>query len=89
MSLTKETIIDQISVDEHGSLMIREATKILDNGKEVSRTYHRLSISPGGDLTGQPTNVVAIANTVWTSEVLAKYQAMQAAIASERSTQGA
>jgi hypothetical protein len=89
MSLTKETIIDQISIDEYGSLMIREATKILDDGEEVSRTYHRSSIRPGGDLTGQPSSVVAIANTAWTPEVLAKYQALQTSIAAARTSQGA
>jgi hypothetical protein len=29
-------------------------------------------------LTGQPAQVVAIANTVWTAEVIAAYQAMLA-----------
>jgi len=32
--------------------------------------------TPGQDLTGQPAQVTAIANTVWTDEVVTKYQEM-------------
>jgi hypothetical protein len=45
---------------------------------ELTKTYHRTSLTPGQDLTGQPAQVVAIANTVWTAEVIAAYQAMLA-----------
>jgi hypothetical protein len=75
MSLTKTTVIDQITIQENGTILYREATKIIEDGKELTKTYHRSSLTPGQDLTGQPANVVAIANTVWTAEVIAAYQA--------------
>ena len=78
MSLTKQAVIDQITVTENGTVLYREATRIMENGNEISKTYHRSSLIPAQDLTGVPTNVVAICNTVWTAEVIAAYQAAQA-----------
>ena len=78
MSLTKTTSIDQITVTENGIILYREATKILENDVEISKTYHRSSLTPAQDLTGVPANVVAICNVAWTPEVIAAYQAAQA-----------
>ena len=77
MSLTKQAVIDQITVTENGVIFYREATKIMEDGKELSKTYHRSSLYPAQDLTGVPANVVAICNTVWTEAVIAAYQAAQ------------
>jgi hypothetical protein len=76
MAITKETTVDQITVCENGIILYREATKIIEDGKELTKTYHRTSLTPGQDLTGQPAQVTAIANTVWTDEVVTKYQEM-------------
>jgi hypothetical protein len=76
MAITKQTVVDQITVNENGIILYREATKIIEDGKELTKTYHRTSLRPGQDLTGQPAQVTAIANTVWTEEVIAAYQAM-------------
>jgi DNA-binding transcriptional LysR family regulator len=75
MSLTKTTTVDQITVTENGIVLYREATRIMEDGNEISKTYHRNSLTPGQDLTGQPTNVVAVATVAWTPEVIAAYQA--------------
>jgi hypothetical protein len=77
MSLTKTTVIDQITVTENGIILYREATRIMEDGNQISQTYHRSSLTPAQDLTGVPANVVAICNTVWTAEVIADYQAAQ------------
>ena len=79
MSLTKTTTVDQITVQENGSILYREATRIMEDGNQISQTYHRSSLTPAQDLTGVPANVVAICNTVWTAEVIAAYQAQVAA----------
>ncbi len=75
MSLTKTTNIDQITVTENGTVLYREATRIMEDGNQISQTYHRSSLTPGQDLTGVPANVVAICNAAWTAEVIAAYQA--------------
>jgi DNA-binding transcriptional LysR family regulator len=77
MSLTKQVVIDQITVTENGIVLYREATRIMEDGNQISQTYHRSSLTPAQDLTGVPANVVAICNTVWTAECIAAYQAAQ------------
>jgi DNA-binding transcriptional LysR family regulator len=79
MSLTKETVVDQITVTENGIVLYREATRIMEDGKQLSQSFHRTSLTPAQDLTGVPSNVVAICNTAWTAAVIAAYQAQVAA----------
>jgi hypothetical protein len=79
MALTKETAIDQITVTENGTVLVRETTTIKEDGVELSKQYHRTSFAPEADISGQPANVVAICNIAWTSEIIAAYQAQQAA----------
>ena len=78
MSLTKQTVVDQITVTENGIVLYREATRIMEDGQQLSQTYHRTSLTPGQDLTGVPANVVAICNAAWTEAVVSAYQAAQA-----------
>ena len=79
MALTKKTVVDQITVTENGIVLYREATRIMEDGNQISQTYHRTSLTPAQDLTGQPANVVAICNAAWTDEVIAAYVAQQEA----------
>ena len=78
MSLTKQTVVDQITVTENGIILYREATRIMEDGNQLSQTYNRSTLTPAQDLTGIPANVVAICNAAWTAEVVAAYQAAQA-----------
>ena len=84
MAITKTTIHDQITVTENGTVLYREATRIMEDGNQISQTFHRTSLVPGQDLTGIPANVVAICNVAWTAEVIAAYQAAQEAAQSQR-----
>ena len=74
-TFTETKIIDQITVTENGIILYREATRIMEDGNELSKAYHRSSLQPGQDLTGVPANVVAICNVAWTAEVIAAYRA--------------
>lgn len=80
MSLSEIKVIDQITITENGSIFYREATRILKDGEQIAQTFHRNSLIPGQDLEGQPANVVAICNVVWTTEVIAAIQEQQASI---------
>ena len=80
MSLTKNTVIDQITVTENGIILYREATRIMEDGNQLSQTYHRSSLTPGQDLTDVPANVAAICNVAWTADIIAAYQAQQTAL---------
>jgi hypothetical protein len=74
MSIEKTTSVDQITVTENGAIMVREAIRIIENGVELSKTYHRLMLVPGNDISGLPANVQAVCNAAWTPEVVAAHQ---------------
>jgi len=75
MALTKTVSVDQITVEKNGIVTFREATSVLENDVELSKTYHRTPVYPGQDLTGKPDNVVAICNVAWTPEIIADFKA--------------
>jgi len=53
MALTKTTTVDQITVTENGIVLYREATRIMEDGNQISQTYHRTSLTPGQSLQEQ------------------------------------
>lgn len=75
MTLMKTQSVDQITVTEDGTVIYRQVTRILEDGNQISQTYHRTTLFPGQDLTGVPTNVQAIATAAWTPEVITTYEA--------------
>ena len=79
MALTKETVVDQITVTENGIVLVREATRIMEDGNEISKQYHRTSFAPSDDVSSQPQNVQDICNVAWTQEIISAYQAQQEA----------
>jgi hypothetical protein len=76
MSLEKIIVVDQIEVVESGCVQIRTATKILEDGKEINRTFHRHVVAPGDDYSGENDRVKAICAAVHTPEIVAAYQVM-------------
>jgi len=78
MTITKQIVVDQTTVTENGIVLYREATRIIEDGVQLTQTYHRSSLTPSQDLTGVPANVVAICNAAWTAEVVAAFNANKA-----------
>ena len=76
MALTEKTIVDKVELVENNSIQIRTATIIEKDGTEIARTFHRHVVAPGEDVTNEDTRVQAIANAIWTEEVIAAYQAL-------------
>lgn len=74
MALTERSTIDRIEVLENGVIQVRRADIVERDGVEIAKSYHRWTLSPGQDLTGQEQRVVDIANAAWTPEVVAAYQ---------------
>jgi hypothetical protein len=79
MALTETTKVDQLEVIENGTIQIRTATIIQRDGTEISRTFHRHMVTPGSEVTNEDAKVQAVANAIWTAEVIAAYQAQLAA----------
>lgn len=79
MALEKITEIGEMNVGANSVISVRTDTVIQDDGVEVSRSFHRHVIAPTDDISGEDARVAAVANAVWTDEVVAAYQAAQAA----------
>ena len=79
MALTKEIVADKVEVLEDGHIQVRTVTRILEDGVELSSSFHRNTLNPGYDLTDQDPKVVAIATATWTPEVISAYEAKMAA----------
>ena len=85
MAITKETVVDKIEVLEMGQVQVRTATKIMEDGNELNRSFHRHDLEPSikngdtwedTDISGEDAKVQAICNATWTDEVKTAYQEM-------------
>ena len=56
---------------------IRTCTRIIEDGKQISGTFHRHVVAPGDDYSAEDAKVQAICAAVHTPEVIAAYQAAQ------------
>lgn len=83
MALEETTIAgERVEVLADGSLQVRDAIVILRDGMRdpiMPPRYHRYVLQPGEGLTGKPERVAAIANAVWTEEVVQAWAAAQSA----------
>jgi len=79
MAFTERTEHKIEIIPPYNILQCRRADIVLKDGKEVGRTYHRHIKLPGDDMTGECAEMQAVANALWTDEVVADYQAMIAA----------
>ena len=91
MALTKEIVIDKIEVLEKGQVQVRTATRVLEDGTELSSSFRRHVIDPqvrtgyvkdgsagtwaATDITGEDARVAAICTASWTADVIAAYRA--------------
>ena len=78
MSLQKQTIIDQaqtIKVADHYCIQIRERNQILEDGQEISASFHRYVLQPDHDVsTIKDETVLAQFNAVMTDDIKSNYQ---------------
>ena len=78
MALTESTEYDKIEiVTPYKHVQVRKATVIKKDGVELTRSFERYTLNPDSDMTGQPNEVAAICNAVWTEEVKAAWKAHQ------------
>ena len=91
MALSKVTVVDKIEVLEKGNVQVRTATRVLEDGVELSSSFHRHVVVPqvrsgyekdvsagtwaATDVTGEDARVAAICTASWTAEVIAAYKA--------------
>jgi urease accessory protein UreE len=75
MALIEKQIVDKIELVQTNHIQVRTANIIEKDGTEIARTLHRHVLSPGDSIVNEDPKVQAIANAVWTEEVIAAYQA--------------
>ena len=90
MALSKTTENDKIEVVSKWSIQVRTATIVKEDGKELSRSFHRKILKPGTlkggtgsdkddlvptDISGEDADVQAICNAAWTSQVKTDFTA--------------
>tara|TARA_B100001094_G_scaffold11918_1_gene10587 strand:- start:143 stop:388 length:246 start_codon:yes stop_codon:yes gene_type:complete len=75
MAITKETIQDKISVvGDFKHIEVRTATVIKEDGKEISRSYHRHVVAPDDNSTNESADVKAMVAQFHTDAVKAAYK---------------
>ena len=85
MAITKTLENDKIEIVRKWNIQVRTATVIKEDGKDLTRSFHRHVLQPGTldasdnlvdtDISGEDADVQAIANAAWTTQVKADYKA--------------
>ena len=75
--LTKTSVVDLCEVVENGTVQVRTATRIMEDGKVLSQSFHRHCVTPGQDYSQEDAKVQALCAAVHTTECIAAYQAAQ------------
>jgi len=55
--LEKVVSVDLIEIVENGVVQVRTKTAILEDGKQISGTFHRHVVAPGDDYSGEDARV--------------------------------
>ena len=80
MAIEKTIEQDKIEVvGQYKAIQVREASVIKEDGKELTRSFHRYVLHPDSDISGETDEVKAICNAVWTDAIKAEWTEFQAA----------
>lgn len=79
MSIEKIVAVDRIEVVANGLIQVRTKTSIIEDGKQISASFHRHVVAPGDDYSGEEARVQAICTATHTHEVIEAYKAAIAA----------
>lgn len=71
----KVTTVDRIEVVDSTFVQVRTKTAILENGTQLSATYHRRAIAPGEDYSGENDQVQKVCKVAHTPDVISAYKA--------------
>jgi hypothetical protein len=78
--LEKQITIDLVEIVANATVQVRTKTAIVEDGKELSYSYHRHSIVPGANYSAEDAKVQAICAAVHTPEVITAYEAAVEAV---------
>ena len=69
--------IETINVGDWSVIQVRTKTAIIEDGNELSASFHRHVLSPTDDLSNESAEVTAIANAVFTQDMKDAYTSAQ------------
>ena len=81
-TFTEVVYISQFDIQPNGCISVRKTTDVLKDGVVISSTYWRTVLQPSATVDTEVLNEPYYANlaqTAWTPEVIAAYQAQVAA----------
>ena len=79
MALSESIEYDKIEiVGPYKAVQVRKATVIKKDGKELTRSFERYVLNSDQDITGEPSEVQAVCNAVWTDAVKESWKTYQA-----------
>jgi hypothetical protein len=78
MALEKQIVVDRIEVVGLGSVQVRTATKIIEDGAVISQSFHRHVVNPGDDYSGEDARVQAVCAAAHTQDAIDAYKAATA-----------
>jgi len=73
--LEKVNVVDLIEIVENGCVQVRTKTAIMEDGKEISSSFHRHVVAPGNDYSQEDARVKAICAATHTQSVVDAYKA--------------
>ena len=73
--LEKQIVVDLIETVENGCVQVRTCTRIMEDGKQISGTFHRHVVAPGDDYSQEDARVKAICAVIHTKSVVDAYKA--------------
>ena len=73
MALEKVVSYDYEVRTEFKSIQERAKTSIMEDGKELSYSYHRRVLHPDADVSGESDEIKGMASALWTDEVKAAW----------------
>ncbi len=77
MALTKEITYDYDIRSEYKHIGERRRTAVVEDGEELSFSYHRRVLEVGDDLSGESDELKALSSSLWTPAVSASYSLFQ------------
>ena len=69
MALTKVEKDDYEVRGEYKHINVRTKTSVMEDGKELSYSYHRKVLTPDMDVSGESAEVKALASALWTDDI--------------------
>jgi hypothetical protein len=78
MALEKVITYDYEVRGQFKHIQQRQRTAIVEDGKELSYSYHRNSFAPDADVSSESDEVKGMASALWTDAVKAAWAAKQA-----------